>query len=528
MQSLLGLFSEKRKKTFYIIVLLIFSILFNQYYGYKGIYPIDSFFPFNSGYDTLNGFFPFKDYWTRTGPFIDLIQALFFKILGVSWFSYVLHASIFNFIFTISTFYTLNKFKLDIHYCFFYSLLVAILAYPSAGTPYGDHQSSYLSIIAIFCFILALKTNLKIYWFLLPIIFGIAFLTKQAPSGHILLIVILLSIIYFIFNFNLGKIIFGIIGSLIFIFIFLVILKIGKIPLSSFLEQYILFPLSVGENRLEFLFPLEFKRIVLRFKLLHLSSLILFIVIIKKIIEDYKYLKHNEFLIIAALIGSTFALIVHQLMIINGIFIFFMIPILIGFSHIYYLKYFKNKNYIVYLLIFLSISSTAYYGYKYIHKRDFMDLKKVNFEKAIDAKILDKKLSGLKWITALYPNNPKKEILKLQESINIINNDNRKKIIATDYQFISVILSSYDYSPNKYWGEYHAYPDKEHKYFEIYRNFFITKLKENKIEIVYIIKPLWGGDNVLKSVLNENCLEKKVITDILESQLLLKCEDLEN
>ena len=205
-----------------------------------------------------------------------------------------------------------------------------------------------------------------------------------------------------------------------------------------------------------------------------------------------------------------------------------MIPILIAFSHIYYLKYFKNKNYIVYLLIFLSISSTAYYGYKYIHKRDFMDLSKVNFEKAIDAKILDKKLSGLKWITALYPNNPKKEILKLQESINIINNDNRRKIIATDYQFISVILSSYDYSPNKYWGEYHAYPDKENKYFEIYRNFFITKLKENKVEIVYIIKPLWGGDNVLKSVLNENCLEKKIITDILESQLLLKCEDLEN
>ena len=66
------------------------------------------------------------------------------------------------------------------------------------------------------------------------------------------------------------------------------------------------------------------------------------------------------------------------------------------------------------------------------------------------------------------------------------------------------------------------------KNFEIYRKFFIAKLKENKIEIVYIIKPLWGGDNVLKSVLNENCVEKKIITDILESQLLLKCEDLEN
>ena len=81
MQSLLGLVSEKRKKTFCIIVLLIFSILFNQYYGYKGIFPIDSFFPFNSGYDILNGFFPFKDYWAPTGPLLDVIQGFFLKYL---------------------------------------------------------------------------------------------------------------------------------------------------------------------------------------------------------------------------------------------------------------------------------------------------------------------------------------------------------------------------------------------------------------------------------------------------------------
>ena len=163
--------------------------MFNQYYGYKGIFPIDSFFPFNSGYDILNGFFPFKDYWTRTGPFIDLTQALFFKMFGVSWFSYVLYASLFNFIIVIATFYTLLKFKLNIYYCFLYSFLVAILAYPSAGTPYTDHQNSFLSIIAVYCFILALKTNLKIYWFVLPIIIGISFLTKQAPTGQIFLII---------------------------------------------------------------------------------------------------------------------------------------------------------------------------------------------------------------------------------------------------------------------------------------------------------------------------------------------------
>jgi len=518
--------SNKSKELIYLIILFLFSISFNQYYGYLGINPIDSFFSFNSGYDTLNGHYPFRDYWTITGPFIDVIQAIFFKIFGVSWFSYVLHASIFNFIITISTFFTLYRFKLNIDYCFFYAFLVSILGYPSAGTPYVDHQSAYLSIIAVFCFILALKTDSKIYWFLLPIILGISFLTKQAPTAHILLIIIFLSIIYFLFNFDIKKIISGILGSTTIISIFLLILAVSEISLTSFIEQYILFPLSLGESRMQFLFPLEFKRIILRYKLIHLSSLLLIIVSIKMIIKENKYLKNNEFLITLSLITSSYALIAHQLMTINGMFIFFMIPILAGFSHIYYIKYFKNKNYILYLLILLSISSTFYYWYKYIHTRDFMDLRKVNTRNAIDAKILDNKLSGLRWITILYPTDPKKEIAQLSKAINIIKNDPKNKIIVTDYQFISVILSIYDNSPNKYWYPYHAHPIKNSKYYKIYKNFFINKLKENQIEIVYLVKPLWGGDNAFEIYLSKDCLKKNKITEIMDSYILLKCNDL--
>jgi hypothetical protein len=518
--------SDKRKKTIYIIILLIFSISINQYYGYQGINPIDSFFSFNAGYDVLNGYFPFKDYWTITGPFIDFTVALFFKLFGVSWFSYVLYASIFNFIISFATFYTLAKFKLDINFCFFYSVLVSILAYPSAGTPYVDHQSAFLSVISVYFFILALKTDLKIYWLVIPIILGISFLTKQAPTGHFILIISFLSLIYFIFNFNIKKIILVIVGSFLFIFTFYVLLLITKTPIISFLDQYILFPLSLGESRLEFLLPLEFKRIILRFKLIHLSLLLLVIISIKKIVQDYKYLKHNDFLIVLTLVSSTFALIAHQLMTINGIFIFFLIPILVGFSHIYYLKYFKNKNYTLYALIILSIISTIHYGNKYINKRDFMDLSKVNINKGIDAKIFDEKLNGLKWITTLYPNSPEVEISNLLEVIDILKKDSRKKMLVTDYQFISVIMSSYDYSPNKYWYKHHVYPSATHRYFKIYKKFFIQKLKKEKIQIVYIIKPLWGDDNVLESILEKDCIIKSAITDILDGYLLQKCKDL--
>ncbi len=69
--------TNKNIKFFYFICLSILSISINQYYGYIGVFPIDSFLFFDSGYRTLNGFFPFKDYWTPTGPLLDIIQAFF-------------------------------------------------------------------------------------------------------------------------------------------------------------------------------------------------------------------------------------------------------------------------------------------------------------------------------------------------------------------------------------------------------------------------------------------------------------------
>ena len=527
METIKSIF-DKQKKILYLIIIFFFSTSINQYYGNLGVCPIDSFWFFNSGYDVLNGYYPFKDYWTIAGPFISFTQAFFFKILGVSWFSYVLHASIFNFFISICTFYTLYKLKLNIHYSFLYALLVAVLAYPNAGTPYVDHHASILSMIAVFCFILALNTNLKIYWFLLPIILLLSFLTKQSPTGYIFLIIVFLSFVYFVFNFNINKIVCGLLGSIAIISIFLTILFIGKISFVSFFEQYILFPLTIGKIRYEhLLFPLEFSRIFLRFKLIHLSSIILIIISIKNIKNNFKYFKDNEFLIILSLIGSSYALIAHQLMTINGMFIFFIIPILTGFSHIYYLKHYKNKKYILHLIVFLAISSTLYYGNKYIHKRDFMDLRNANMKNAVDARVLDSKLRGLKWITCLNPNEPKKEISQLLEVMNIIKNDQRNKSIITDYQHISVILSSYDYSPSQVWFINHvAKQDKKSKYFKMYKRLFINQLNQNRIEVAYVIKPLWGNDDVFEKSLSQSCFKKIKVTEILDSYILQECEEL--
>ena len=98
--------------------------------------------------------------------------------------------------------------------------------------------------------------------------------------------------------------------------------------------------------------------------------------------------------------------------------------------------------------------------------------------------------------------------------------------LVTDYQFISVILSFYDNSPNKVWYTKHVYPNKRNKYFNIYKTFFIDNIKNRKINAIYILKPMYGHDNVFRNILSTNCFRTIEVNDILEKHLIQKCDEL--
>ena len=516
---------KKNKILIYLFSIFFISFFANQYYAYLGVFPIDSFLIFNSSYDLLNGILPFKDVWTIKGPFIDLVQVLFFKLFGVSWFSYSSHASLFNSIFALSTFWTLKKFDLDLKYCFLYSILASLLMYPTYGIPFSDHHVSILSFLSIYSFILAIKTNEKFYWFLIPIFLFLAFCSKQVPASYFLILISFVSLIYFYFNFSYEKILYAAAGSVIILLVFIILIFVYKIPLNAIIEQYFLFPMSLGETRADWVFPLEFKRIVWRHKLSYLALAIPIFVLFKNIRSSNKIIR-NENLIIFTLIGTLLIFVFHQLMTINGLFIFFLIPIFCGFSHYFSKKYLRKKTYIINFLIILSFISTIYYQNKYISKRDTLLLRNVDLSKAVDAGVIDRKLKGLKWITNFYPDNPKKEISNLKEIINIIKNDQRKKMLVTDYQFITVILSMKDYAASRFWWGHHGYPDKNNKYFYLWKKFLLNKIKENNIEVIYTIIPMAGEKDILISTLNKNCYSEKKLRTDLKIQILENCQEL--
>ena len=107
------------RKNFFIVFLCLFSLLFNFYYGYRGVFPIDSFLTFDAAFNITSGNHPFKDYWLITGPLLDYIQSLFFLIFGINWFSYVLHASLLNMMLALFSFYFFFKYRVENILCFY-------------------------------------------------------------------------------------------------------------------------------------------------------------------------------------------------------------------------------------------------------------------------------------------------------------------------------------------------------------------------------------------------------------------------
>ena len=123
---------NKINNFFIFIILIFFSLTINLYYGYRGIFPQDSFFHFDAAYNILNDRHPFKDFYSISGIFVDYLQAAFFYFFGVNWFSYTLHAAVINCLLSIFSFILFNALGLPKIYSFLYSIGISIIAYTSA------------------------------------------------------------------------------------------------------------------------------------------------------------------------------------------------------------------------------------------------------------------------------------------------------------------------------------------------------------------------------------------------------------
>jgi len=528
--------NNKIIKIVLFLLLSIFSISINNFYGNIGLFPMDTLGFFDTAYSILLNKHPFKDFWIFSGPLVDYIQAIFFKLFGLKWSSYVLHASVFNLIISLFVFFTLIKHGLNLFLSFLYSILFSILCYPIAGTPFAYHHSLILSLISLLIFTLAIKTKFNLYWFLLPIFMLLAFFSMQVPSSYINLIIIIFVVIYFLKYFNKKNLYYFILGCFFSLLLLILYFVIFKIPLKDFITQYILFPLTIGGERyaggdrafVSIGSKFTFRSIVHHFKFIHIFILSLTLMTFLNFFKKTKFvITSDEIIINSILILSSITFIFHQLITANQTYIFSLIPLLAGFVHIYLQKY-SFKNRIVQLVVVsLVVFSTVKYHKVYNENRKFMDLQHVDFSKALDASLIDNKLNKLKWITPYYPKNPQKEVNFLKNIIQTLKNDSRKKMVITHYQFFSLILEEDLNIPNR-WSLYHPniYPIKKNKYVKYYKDFFNKNLKSNKIEVIYIIKSKTNENlkfEQFKIHLDSICFRSEVINELLSIHEIKNC-----
>ena len=501
------------------LLLIISSFGFILFYGFRGVYPIDSFIIFNSGYSVLNGFHPFKDYWSISGPILDYFQAIFFLIFGINWAGYVLHSLTVNIIIVSASFYFFQKLKINNYFSFLYSLGIMILAYPQTGTPFMDHHAFYFAYLSIIFLSLSVLTNKKMFWCLVPIALFISFFSKQLPSSYLLVFVILFLIFYLLNNKNRAiNTLKGLLtGTFICMLFFLLWIFLAQIPLENFLTQYIYYPINIGDSRIEKI-KFDFHSFILQFKFVYLSFLIPFICLIQNFKNKIKFKGFvlNFFILNLILLIS---FIISQIMTKNQILIFFLIPYFLAVSH-YFNMISKNSSLYNIAIIILLIFTTLKYHDRFNNHKKFMELSNANFNNALDAKIIDEKLRGLKWITNRYIDNPKYELKLITKSKAYIENSKLNYVLITDYQFFPLILDAKTISPAK-WYDAMSVPNKKNLYHLEFMNHFKEKLKKQNINHIFLLgKGKWPVEYLFKE---QNCATFSKINEILYLSNIIKC-----
>lgn len=478
---------------------------------------------YNGGYRVLNGYVPFSDYWLVTGPLLDYINAFFFKILGVSWRTFIIHSSIINLFFSLASYYLFTQLGLSNKFSILYAAFIAVLFYPVVGTPFVDHHSTFFLVLAFYSFILGVKKKNYLYFSITPLFFCLSFLSKQTPAVYGLFTIIPLILLYCYFDKkNIKKIlsffIYGSVSAIIFLVLFFIITNIN---INNFYEQYILFAGTIGDYRFSN-YSFNLIDTFVKYKFIYIYLLIL-LVLLSKLLLNKKKNKENIFIILISII-LTMVLIFHQFYTLNQNYIFFIIPFLCAIFHIFYKKIFSKNNFLILSIIFC-IFIVSKYHIRFNELRKFNELENVDLSKAIDAEILSSDLKNLKWITNLYPNDPERELQNLKEVMNILSNDNSKKILITEYQFLAPALKIYDFSPNQWHHPSVSFPIKGHKYFDSYKKYFIQNIDKNNIKFIYETSE--NETTITELIIDKNCFKKNRINEMLiKLELLKNCEDL--
>src|SRR5262245_18592957 len=115
------------------VVVFIFGVAWNQYYGSYGYMPLDLAVTYNGAWGVLNGQIPYRDFWLPFDTRPIMIQAPIFWVLGMSWTTYVLQVSLLNGLFAACITRAGVRFGMTLPFAGFFGVVAGVIAYPPVG-----------------------------------------------------------------------------------------------------------------------------------------------------------------------------------------------------------------------------------------------------------------------------------------------------------------------------------------------------------------------------------------------------------
>src|SRR5262245_16424312 len=109
--------------------------------------PLDQSIVFDGAWRVQCGQLPVRHFGTPSGVVPIFIQAAFFRMLGVTWFAYCLHAALANGLFVFLVFGLLRRLDARPALAFVYALLSAVVMYPPFGVPYMDQHAFLFGLL---------------------------------------------------------------------------------------------------------------------------------------------------------------------------------------------------------------------------------------------------------------------------------------------------------------------------------------------------------------------------------------------
>ncbi|MFN8394325.1 MAG: hypothetical protein U0176_06560 [Bacteroidia bacterium] len=165
-------------------LILGFGVVYCMAYGYHGLHSIDSGIVFEGAWRIMSGQHFITDFDTPNGFVPIQIQVLFFKVFGVNWWAYRLHAGIFNGLFGLLVFWILRMVGQERGLALLFGLLSCVIFYPPMGVPYMEQHSFFFLLLGVALTLRATLPGARAHLWLamVPATWVLSILSKQNPG----------------------------------------------------------------------------------------------------------------------------------------------------------------------------------------------------------------------------------------------------------------------------------------------------------------------------------------------------------